>query len=506
MAAILPALNIDSDVQASKYFMPYQMTWILDDAKMRLAEKSVRIGWTYGDAFKNVRKRLRFPKRDYLFASKDWPTAVEYVQTCKQFCEVYDWTRAIVSQGIEDITVPVFDENGKDTGFTEEVKMGMIKFDNGSRIIAFSSNANAMQAYGGDVGLDEFSQHKMARKCFQTGQGRVTWGYDMGIWARHNGFDSFFYELAQLAKNGKWPGTHYRVTVEDAVELGLVEKINAVMGGSQSREQFLADCRKRAIYEEVYQEEYMCNPQGGTNPITSWSAIQRCQLDYQIERVHIEAAQIEAIAGKYDRATAQNRARRIAEFIRQAFRNTLATPARYKLGFDVAASGNGDLASIYIDQAEHDLLTLRALFTCRVGDDWPFLKAALYGFLDNLSDVHGCGDETGLGRQICREAALDFPGQFDCVNFKSEKSDMGTTLMNQLSAAEKRFPVNQPDIAHDYFAMQKTFTGQRWVFHETKNQLNANSHCDIAWSGGLSSKAARQAVNDYRISLIGGEA
>src|SRR5262249_9689998 len=36
-----------------------------------LAEKSVRIGWTYADAFKNIRKRLNFSNRDYLFATKD---------------------------------------------------------------------------------------------------------------------------------------------------------------------------------------------------------------------------------------------------------------------------------------------------------------------------------------------------------------------------------------------------------------------------------------------------
>jgi phage FluMu gp28-like protein len=47
----------------------------------------VRIGWTYADAFKNVRKRILFKGRDYLFATKDYPSALEYVRQCYKFAE-----------------------------------------------------------------------------------------------------------------------------------------------------------------------------------------------------------------------------------------------------------------------------------------------------------------------------------------------------------------------------------------------------------------------------------
>jgi phage FluMu gp28-like protein len=157
MTAILPSMKIDSDAQASRYFLPYQLTWIADDSRMRLAEKSVRIGWTFCDAFKNVRKRLHHKNRDYLFATKDQASAFEYVDTCKKFCEIFDLTKTILSHGVDSINAPII-RDGKDTGFTEEIKVGYIKFDTGSRIIAFSSNPQAMQVYGGDVGLDEFAK------------------------------------------------------------------------------------------------------------------------------------------------------------------------------------------------------------------------------------------------------------------------------------------------------------------------------------------------------------
>ena len=96
MPAILPAINIDApDKKLSRYFLPYQIRWIQDHSRMCLAEKSVRIGWTYADALKNVRKRILNKKRDYLFATKDQASAVEYMRTVLDHAELLNYTRYI---------------------------------------------------------------------------------------------------------------------------------------------------------------------------------------------------------------------------------------------------------------------------------------------------------------------------------------------------------------------------------------------------------------------------
>src|SRR5437762_10674717 len=104
MPAILPSVKIDSTAMLAKYFMRHQINWIqaeepihaLRKQAFALAEKSVRIGWTFADGFKNVRKRLRYPKRDYLFATKDYPSALEYITQAYQFVGFFDFTRAVV--------------------------------------------------------------------------------------------------------------------------------------------------------------------------------------------------------------------------------------------------------------------------------------------------------------------------------------------------------------------------------------------------------------------------
>lgn len=489
MSAILPAISIDADAEVSRYFLPYQLAWIADDSRMRLAEKSVRIGWTFADAFKNVRKRLHHARRDYLFASRDQPSAIEYVETCYRFCEIYNLTKTVISHGIEDLRVPVF-KDGKDTGFTEDVKCGVIKFDNGSRILAFSSNPNAMRVYGGDVGADEFAFHPAAEELWETMQGRITWGFDLGMWSAHNGTDTLFYIYANEARQGLGGWSYYRVTMEDAVDLGLLEKINQSSGKSWTKEEFIADCKTRARLPEIYEQAYNCNPRGSSSSIVPWAAIELCQRDYEIPRAHFESHQIVEAFGAFSRERKGARAAQIESFLLSTF-TAVFTPARHRLGFDVAASGQGDLASIYVDRILGDVAQLSALFTCRT-DDWDFLRTVLWLFMRVLPDVIGAGDETGLGRQICWETAQQFQGAFHPVNFRSEKHLMGMALMNQLSAAEKQWPRNQKDIGSDYFAMRKLWQGGRWIFTEGANLLNPASHCDIAWSGALAGKAAQQ--------------
>src|ERR1051326_7852836 len=82
-----PSIKIDSDSTLGAYFMPHQIAWILGEDELyaqkktvfALTENTVCNGWTYADIFKNVRKQLRFPTRDYLFATKNYQSALEYM-------------------------------------------------------------------------------------------------------------------------------------------------------------------------------------------------------------------------------------------------------------------------------------------------------------------------------------------------------------------------------------------------------------------------------------------
>jgi phage FluMu gp28-like protein len=547
MSAIYPFVDIDSDSFLCTYFLPYQVAWILAEDSFHqrkqqvfaLAEKSVRIGWTFADAFKNVRKRLRFKNRDYLFATKDYPSALEYMRIAKEFADICDITKAIVSHGEDYLKVPSAGSTLPRAGSTE-IKMSYIKFDTGSRIIAFSAHPQAMAVYGGDVGLDEFAKHPNAELLWQTAQGRVTWGYDMAVWSSHEGDDTLFNQFARQARlasqvapvalrpegspppraavafssssspiqnrkskfeNSSSPwNLYFRVTISDAIELGLLDVINDTRDTALTPAQFLADCRARAGLEQIFQQSYMCNPVPGGASIVDWSAIERCRSDYQIERVHLESADITNLFGDFSPHTQSSRQSKIESFLKSHFpnlfsienqkskiKNSTSNP-KHRLGFDVAASGSGDLAAFYIDEAKDNDLWLRALLTCRT-EDWDFIRTVLFYFLDNIPRVQAAGDESGLGRQICWEAARHRSYRFQKVNFAARKHDLGFALMNQLATAQKHFPKDHHDIAADFFALRKIHNGTKWVFTEGRNTHNTASHCDIAWAAALATFA-----------------
>jgi phage FluMu gp28-like protein len=312
----------------------------------------------------------------------------------------------------------------------------------------------------------------------------------------------------------------------DAIELGLLDVINRTKGTHFTPGQFIADCQARSGSDEVYQQSYLCNPLGSAAAsIVEWSAIERCREDYQIERVHLESDQLLRLFGQFDPNSQSNREFKIHSFLKDHFPNLLAgvpfahqmgegagvrvsrnsepstNNPQLRLGFDVAASGQGDLAVLYIDEAKPPVLRLRALFSTRT-EDWDFLKTVLFFFLKKLPKLHGAGDESGLGRQICWEAASRFGSRFLKVNFASKKQDLGFALMNQLSVAEKRFPRSDQDIAADFFAVRKFYTGTRWTFSEGRNSFNPASHCDIAWAAALATYAHTQRKSGIGVAVM----
>lgn len=486
------------------YFLPYQLDWIVDQAQMTLWEKSFRIGATWADGFKNVRKRLHHKKRDYLFGTKDYPSALEYMQGCKTFVDMYNRTASIVSHGEDVLKVPVM-KDGKATGFTEELKIGYIKFDNESRIIAFTSNPSAMLVYGGDVGLDEFPRHDRSEELWAVAQARVTWGYDISVWGSHKGTKSLFYQFAKEARSGKGGWSHHRTTIVDAVAQGLVEKINEIRGTKFTREGFVEDCKRRAKLPGVFEEAYMCNPQDNVESIVPWATVQACVQVYQIARSHMTQKLVAELFGNYNRETEKRRETAIYQWMDQVFGELRATVRMYRLGFDIAASGHGDLGSFYVDGKEGELFKLRGLLTTQT-EDWHYMKCACRWFLTHLSAIQGCGDETGLGRNICWDMKQEFPTKFRGVNFSTLKVTMGMKLMDQLSAHQKIIPSGEKDehqdIAGDYYALQKVHQGGKVVFTETANEWNDASHCDIAWSGALSSEADNGALAEFGYDSI----
>src|SRR5205814_7059075 len=127
-------------------------------------------------------------------------------------------------------------------------------------------------------------------------------------------------EHATRSPSSPW-NLYFRVTITDAIELGLLDLINDTRDTDLTPGQFLADCRARAGLEQIFQQSYMCNPVPGGASIVEWSAIERCRSDYHIERVHLESAGITRLFGDFSPHTQSSRQSKIESFLQEKFPN-----------------------------------------------------------------------------------------------------------------------------------------------------------------------------------------
>ena len=75
------------------YFLPYQTAWLNDPARLKIWEKSRRIGATYVQAFEDVMDCAKEVGCDVWFTSADQATSKEYIHYCA------DWARDTQCRG-----------------------------------------------------------------------------------------------------------------------------------------------------------------------------------------------------------------------------------------------------------------------------------------------------------------------------------------------------------------------------------------------------------------------
>lgn len=234
----------------------------------------------------------------------------------------------------------------------------------------------------------------------------------------------------------------------------------------------------------------MCNPQGGMDAIVPWPTILGNQQPYEIARAHASDDMVKKLFKPFGSSGEEARKTAIFQWMEQIFGELRSTRRRYRAGFDIAASGEGDLGCFYVGAKEAGQLKLRGLLTTRT-EDWHFIESAGHWLMTQLSDIHMRGDETGLGRSTCWEFAARYPQRFAGLGFSKEKVNLGTLLMGRLAEMGMIMPdsIVHQDIPADFFALRKVMQGGKVIFSEGPNEFNDASHCDIAWAGALACRA-----------------
>jgi phage FluMu gp28-like protein len=244
------------------YFLPYQIRWIQDQSRLKIAEKSRRVGWTYVQSYEDVKDAVRADEpMDVWFSSADMSAAREYIRYCEQ------WTR-VFKVAAESLGEMVIDRE-------DDIKAFVIEFASGKRIHALSSNPTGFRSKGGKVILDEFAKHQQQDELWQAAMPSITWGFPLRIISTYNGKSNRYYRMVEDARRGNRWSLHCTNVVQ-AVDEGLADKILKRKLTPQERQDWLDELRENAGDEETWQQEYMCNPVDEATAWLSWDLITGC--------------------------------------------------------------------------------------------------------------------------------------------------------------------------------------------------------------------------------------
>lgn len=226
--------------------LPYQRKYLLDDSKTAICIKSRRIGMTYVEALRAVLRRLEYPY-DYSFCSANAKTSIEFINYAKMFCEVINES---IGQEYIDLT---------------ESTTEQIRFPNGSKIVALSSNPTALRGRGGDVTSDETAFSEQPEDLWKAMQPCATWGGTLRLISSMSSPDHWFSQTVNRVERGELNWSLHKITIYDAVNQGLAAKIpglhqNLLPDLKACNVAFIHKLKTEVGSDAVFSQEYECVP------------------------------------------------------------------------------------------------------------------------------------------------------------------------------------------------------------------------------------------------------
>jgi phage FluMu gp28-like protein len=443
--------------------LPYQAKWVRDTSRLKLAEKSRQIGWTWATAYGQVsRKSLVDARLDSWISSRDDLQARLFLEDCKNFA-------AILNAGARDLGEKVIDDNGHSAY--------VLQFANGLRAHSMSSNPDAQAGKRGDRVLDEFALHPDPRKLYSIAYPGITWGGSMEIFSTHRGSANFFNDLVtEIKHKGNPKGfSLHTVTLQTALDQGFLYKLQAKLPPDDPRQQmdeaaYFDFIRAGCADEESFLQEFCCQPADDQAAFLTYDLIASCYYKPG-----------------------------------EKWEMTLPLPGgegrgegELYLGVDIGRTG--DLTVIWVLEKLGDGRYTRKIITLK---NTPFAEqeAALYEILALPNCRRCCIDQTGIGRQFAERAQIQF-GQYkvEGVTFTREvKEKLAYPLKAAFEDRTLRVPDDRMVQSHlRSVGKETTASGNvRFTAERTKD-----GHADLFWALALALHAGKAPTVQFSATVI----
>ncbi len=420
--------------------MDYQIEWIKDKSRLKIWEKSRRIGATYTESFDTLDWSLE-TGRDSWFSSADDSAAKEFIEYIAGWCELLEKVSEYVSGN-----VTLKDEMGEVTAY-------QVKLPNGAKITAMSSNPNRFRSKGGRVIWDEAAHHKDGAAMWKALQASAMWGDPIRVLSTHKGRLSTFNNLIWKINKGRMKGRVHKTTILEAVKDGILNRIRKRITTQAEQQEWLDDLRGECLDQDQWDEEYMAIPADGKDSFLSYEMV----------------------------AAIEN--------------SNVLWPDNWKdqvdgdlyLGYDIARKKH--MSVLWVLEKIGPMKFTRAYV---VMEEWKFKhqREKLYKYLSHPKMRRACIDATGIGMQLAEEAADKFgERKVESITFtNSAKESLAYGLYTMVEDRAVVIPEDL-EIREDLGSVKKVVTDHGNIRFDAK--ANEIGHADRFWALALATEAAK---------------
>ncbi len=249
--------------------LAYQAKWNNDPARIKVWEKSRRIGASFGDAGEAALRAATNADAGgmstyYIGTNKDMTS--QYVGDVALWAKIYDY----VAGQMEEETLVL--END------QVITVYRVRFATGHEVVGLPSKAIALRSKQGRVILDEAAFMENFPEVFAAAKALTMLGGTIGILSTHNGEDNDFNQLILDIRAGKLPYSLHRTTLDDALDDGyyrhVVCKKRRIKYTPEGQAQWLQETLDD--FKDDADEELYCIPKRGGGAWLNRSMIEGC--------------------------------------------------------------------------------------------------------------------------------------------------------------------------------------------------------------------------------------
>ena len=245
--------------------LPYQARWVNDKAKVKVIEKSRRVGISWAEAADDAlyaSEKGNGEKRNVWYIGYTKDMALEFINDAGNWCRAYNIAASEMEE-YEEQDVDI-DEKG-DVVSEKKIQAYRITLNSGWRITALSSRPTNLRGKQGRVVIDEAAFHDDFPGLLKAALALLMWGGDVRIISTHFGDNNPFNQLIQDIRADKVKYSLHHVDFDEALSDGLYRRICEVLDREWSEEGQI-QWRDEMInnYRDDADEELFCIPSQGT--------------------------------------------------------------------------------------------------------------------------------------------------------------------------------------------------------------------------------------------------